>query len=232
MASQPIITDYKELSSRSLEIGISSHRDEVNQIIKELKDTIIENNLTHLTASQIGYDKRIFCIDFNGEIHTFINSVIVKMEEPTISREHCASLKNDYLIPRHKEIVAMYQTPTGKTESNRFMEPASCIFEQCQDLLDGVLLSDYGLEITPEFDNATAEEQEEVLKWYFESLNDTLDKLNAEIESDDMLRQTRDAIDFMGSVIKGETSLEPIEEKPVKLNRATKRLIKKKLKHE
>ncbi len=229
MAAQEIIKDYDILSERASEVAISLKRDEVNQIIQELKDTIYELNLTHLTAPQIGYDKRIFCINFDGDIRTFINSMIIKTEEVTLSREHCISLDNDYIIPRHKEIVAMYQTPTGKTESNRFLEPASHIFEQCQDLLDGVLLNDYGLEVTPEFDASTVEEQDEVIEWYLKSLGDTLNQLNNDIENNEMLKKTRDAIDFMDSVIKGETSLEPIEDKPVKINRSTKRMIKKKL---
>lgn len=226
MAAQEIICSYDALSDRSMEIGISSHREEVNQIISELKDTIIENNLTHLTAPQIGYDKRIFCINFDGDIRTFINPMIIKTEDIVLSREHCASFINDFIIPRHKEIIVAYQTPTGRTESNRFLEPVSHIFEQCQDLLDGVLLSDYGLEITEEFDNATEEERTEVIEYYLSSLNDTLTKLNQEIEDDEWLKKTRDAIDFMDGVIQGRVELEPVDEtKPIKVNRQTRRLI-------
>lgn len=229
MASQEIITNYDELSERAYEIAVASNREEVEQIVSELKDTILENHLTHLTAPQIGYGKRIFCINFSGDIRTFINPMIIKAEEIVLSREHCASLENDYIIPRHKEIVAAYQTPTGKSESNRFLEPVSHIFEQCQDLLDGVLLCDYGLEITPEFDEATEEEKEEVIKYYLDALAGVQKELEEQIEGDEWLKKTRDAIDFIDSVIKGETKMEPEEEekKPVKVNRATRRLINK-----
>lgn len=228
MASQTIITDYDELSERALEIAIASNRDEVNQIVQEIKDTIIENGLTHLTAPQIGYGKRIFCINFDGDIRTFINPMIIRTDEIVLSREHSASLENDYIIPRHKEIVAAYQTPTGKSESNRFLEPVSHLFEQCQDMLDGVLLCDYGLEITPEFDESPVEEQEEVIEYYLSTLAGVQKELEEQIEGDEWLKKTYDAIDFIDSVIKGETKMEPIEdEKPVKVNRATKRLIDK-----
>ena len=230
MASQPIITDYDELSDRALEIAVASNREEVNQIIQELKDTILENELTHLTAPQIGYDKRIFCINFDGDIRTFINPMIIKTDEVVLSREHCASLENDYIIPRHKEIIAAYQTPTGKSESNRFLEPVSHIFEQCQDLLDGVLLCDYGLEVTPEFDDATEEEQEEVLEYYLDTLAGVQKELEEQIENDEWLKKTKDAVDFIDSVISGKTKMVPEtneDEKPVKLNRKTRRLINK-----
>lgn len=230
MASQPIITDYDELSDRALEIAVASNREEVNQIVQELKDTILENGLTHLTAPQIGYDKRIFCINFDGDIRTFINPMIIKTDEVVLSREHCASLENDYIIPRHKEIIAAYQTPTGKSESNRFLEPVSHIFEQCQDLLDGVLLCDYGLEVTSEFDDATEEEQEEVLEYYLDTLAGVQKELEEQIENDEWLKKTKDAVDFIDSVISGKTKMVPEtneDEKPVKLNRKTRRLINK-----
>ena len=229
---EEIITDYEKLSVRAKEFGISSHREELQQIITALKDTITEHNLTHLTAPQLGYDARIFCINFNGDIRTFINSMIINVDgEAVLSREHCASLEHDYIIPRHSEIIAMYQTPTGKSESNRFLEPVSLAFEQCQDLIDGVLLSDYGLEITEDFDNATDEEKSEVIGYYIEHLKELSKKLDEEIENDEMLKKTRDAINFMDSVVKGETKLEQTEQKPVKINRATRRLISRKLKN-
>lgn len=227
MAAQDIIIDVEKLSDRADEIAIASNRDTVNQIVGELKDTIFENHLTHLAAPQIGYDKRIFCLNFSGDIRTFINPMIIKIGDTILSREHCSSLPNDYIIPRHKDIVVAYQTPTGKSESNRFEEPVSCLFEQCQDLLDGVLLCDYGLEITEEFDNATDEEREEVIEYYLHSLNELYERLNEEIESDEMLKKTKDAIDFMDSVVRGETKLTPEKEKPMKLNRETRRLIDK-----
>lgn len=230
MAAQPIITEYEQLSDRALEIAITSNREQLSQIIQELKDTIFENGLTHLTAPQIGYDKRVFCINFDGDIRTFINPMIIKMEGVLLSREHCASLESDYIIPRHKEIVVAYQTPTGKSESNKLLEPVSCIFEQCQDLLDGVLLCDYGLEITPEFDFATDEEREEVVSYYLETLAGVQKELEQQIENNEWLKKTRDAVDFIDSVIKGETKVVPEtdeDEKPVKLNRQTRRLIDK-----
>lgn len=195
-----------------------------------MKETILENELTHLTAPQIGYDKRIFCINFDGDIRTFINPMIIKTDEVVLSREHCASLENDYIIPRHKEIIAAYQTPTGKSESNRFLEPVSHIFEQCQDLLDGVLLCDYGLEVTSEFDDATEEEQEEVLEYYLDTLAGVQKELEEQIENDEWLKKTKDAVDFIDSVISGKTKMVPEtneDEKPVKLNRKTRRLINK-----
>lgn len=232
MAVKEIIKDYDVLSQRAKEIAVAANAEEIEQVVGDLKDTIRENNLTHLTAPQIGYNKRVFCINFEGDIRAFINPMIINMTDGIVlSQERCASLEHEYKIPRHKEIAAIYQTPTGTTESNKFVEPVSCIFQQCQDLIDGVLLSDYGLEITPEFEQASESEKFDVLAYYLQHLNEMLDKLNDEIEHNENLKKTRDAIDFMDSVAKGETKLEPTQDlTPIKLNRATRRLIQRKTK--
>ena len=58
-------------------------------------------------------------------------------------------------------------------------------------ILDGVLISDIGLEIDEDFDKATDEEREEILKFYLESLKDAGEKIQKNIESD----PTQKAID-------------------------------------
>ena len=220
-----IITEAADLHQRAVEIAVRPNQTEIDQIVEDLKDTIREKQLLALTAPQLGYARRIFCVNFDGDIRTFINPMIIKMQGLFLSREHCASVEGEYIIPRHEEIAIAFQTPTGKPEANQFDHEVAAVIEQCQDLLDGVLLSDYGLLVDEAFDQATDEEREEVLGVYMQSLEETLQQLNQEIERDDTLKQTRDAIDFMESVAKGETALE--EPKQPKLNRATRRLIDK-----
>jgi hypothetical protein len=65
----------------------------------------------------------------------------------------------------------MYQTPLGKIESKQFMGAAAKVFQHEMDHLDGLLLSDIGLEIDELFDNATEEERMEVINMYLDSLD-------------------------------------------------------------
>ena len=101
----------------------------------------------------------------------------------------------------------MYQRPMGKVESRQIVGLAAFIFQHELQHLDGVLLSDFALEIDEDWDNATDEEREEVLKYYLDSLDIKAKELDQEIQEDPELKRVSDAIDFMVSVYKGETKL-------------------------
>lgn len=76
------------------------------------------------------------------------------------------------------------------------------------DHLEGILLSDIGLEIDEAFDSASDEEKNEVINWYLDTLDLKAKELTAEIENNSELKQMQEGIDFMTSVLKGETKLE------------------------
>lgn len=52
------------------------------------------------------------------------------------------------------------------------------------DHLEGLLLSDIGLEIDDDFDNASQEEKDELINWYLDTLDLKAKELNTEIEND------------------------------------------------
>ena len=70
------------------------------------------------------------------------------------------------------------------------------------------MLSDIGLEIDADFDNASEDERNEVIDFYLESLDLKRKELDKEIESNEDLKQLQDGIRFMESVYKGETQIE------------------------
>lgn len=76
------------------------------------------------------------------------------------------------------------------------------------DHLDGILLSDIGLEIDDAFENASQEEKDEVINWYLDTLDLKAKELNNEISENKDLNELKNGIDFMTSVYKGETKLE------------------------
>ena len=85
---------------------------------------------------------------------------------------------------------------------------AAIIYQHEIDHLDGLLLSDVGLEIDEQFDNATEEERMEVINAYIDALDIKQKEINTEITNDPELKQIVDAEKFMTSVYKGETKLE------------------------
>ena len=103
------------------------------------------------------------------QIKTFINPVIEAYSPKgmQLSREKCSSLPGkEYIRVRNNDIRVMYQRPTGEAESNRLLGKAALVFQHEMDHLEGVLISDIGLEVIPEFDEATDEERAEVIKDY------------------------------------------------------------------
>lgn len=206
-----IITDEEKLSIRCDEVEPRKENKIMREIIIELKKVMREKGLSSLSANQLGYDKRIFCIAFKSgnDIRSYVNPIIVNAKGLELSREFCSSLPDKQFIrPRNNEIIATFMTPLGKVETQKFVGRAAIVFQHELDHLEGILLSDIGLEIDGDFDNATDEEREEVIKYYLESLDLKEKELNKEIEETPELKQISNAIDFMEKVQKGEINVE------------------------
>lgn len=206
---QTIDTEDNILYKRATEIDTSSEGNLQREITLALKRTIEKENITALSAPAIGYDKRIFCIKFDTEIKTFINPLVVKAEGIQLSREKCTSIPGkEFIVPRNTSLNVIYQRPMGKAESRQLVGLAAYVFQHEMQHLDGLLLSDFALEIDEDWDKASDEEKEEVIKYYLDSLDLKEKELDTEIKEDPELKQLSDAIDFMTSVYKGETKLE------------------------
>ena len=209
-----IVTDLEQLSIRADEVDVRKENNDIRNIVVKLKEVIRENNLTSLAAPQIGIDRRIFVINFNGDMRAFINPIITEVKGFELSRETCSSIPDKtYIRPRHNEITTMYQTPLGKIESKKLLGASARVFQHCIDHLDGLLLSDIGLEIDEMFDKATEEERLEVINMYLDSLDIKQKDIEKEIAEDKDLKEISDAVKFMESVEKGEIRVEqvPIE---------------------
>lgn len=207
-----IVTDYDELSIRSDEFDLAKHNSEVQKTVIKLKNTIRANpGMIGLSAPQIGVYRRIVCLNFNGDIRTFINPIITKANGFELSRETCHSIPNKTFIrTRHNNISITYQTPLGKIESVTLFGVAAKEMQHLIDHLDGLLLSDVSLEIDDAFDNATEEERAEVIKYYLEALDLQVEDLNQQVSEDPDAKQLQDAIRFIESVNKGETIIESV----------------------
>lgn len=217
------ILDEEKLAQSSTEIDTKKQNAEMRKIILELKNTIEEKGLTALSAPQIGYQYRIFCVKFQNKnkkkkkttesIHTFINPVATGIRGIVIDREGDPCLPNrQFIIVRNNDISLLYQTPLGKPISQNFSGKATAIIQLMLDHLDGVLLTDLGLEIDDRFDEATEEERNELLEAYMKSLDLYKANLDNYIENDEELKSMKDAVDFIQSVREGKTNLgAPIE---------------------
>ena len=169
-----IIVDSEKLHERADEIypwksGESSK--ELQDIIVRLKKLIRENNLKSLSAPQIGINKRIFVLNFDGDLKSFINPIIIKQEDLNIARDVCSSIPNKtFLFPRWAKISVEHFTPLGEEKRETFIGLAAYNFQHALHHLDGMLLSDIGLEIDSDFEEAEDSEKEEIIRMYCEFL--------------------------------------------------------------
>lgn len=207
-----IVTDIDKLSFRCDEVDVKKDNAEVKEIVLALKNTMREKKMNSLAANQIGYDKRVFVIDFKGDLRTFVNPVVQEIKDMTIAREQCSSIPGKtFIIPRFNKIRVMYQTPLGKIESVQLVGLAATKFQHLLDHLEGVLVSDVGMEIDETFDNTSEEEKQKIVMKYLDSLDIKSKEIEKEIEEDKDLMQQRKAIEFIDKINKGEIQFEGTE---------------------
>lgn len=215
------ITNIDELSDSSIEVDFDTDKKRISEIVEKLKYRISKDNLIAISAPQIGEKVRIFCIRFttkqNGKtfdkVHTFVNPVIVGMKGFVLDREKDISLPDrEFIIARNNDINVMFQTEKGESVEHKFSGKIAAFIQLMVDHLDGILLTDMGLEIDHLFDEATDEERNELLKAYTEWITGYQEKLTKDIAEDEELSSMSDAIKFIQSVRSGETNLgAPIE---------------------
>lgn len=207
-----VVTDYDILSERCDEIDLTKKNKNIQNTVLQLKNTIKANpGMLGLSANQIGSYDRVLVLNFNGNLRSFVNPIITRVDGFELSRETCHSIPGKTFIRmRNSRVWVTYQTPLGKIESVELNGVAAKMMQHHIDHLDGLLLSDVSLEVDEAFDNATEEERAEVLKYYLESLDLCADELTNDVNSTDEGKQLADAIRFIESVKKGETIVESI----------------------
>ena len=210
------ITDVEELVQSSIEIDTKKDNKKMREIITELKYRIGKDNLTALSAPQIGEKYRIFCIKFTEKkgkktsetIKTFIKPIVTGIKGIVVNREADICIPNkQFIIVRNNELSLFYQNPLGNSLSQKFSGKSSAVVQLMMDHLDGILLTDLGLEIDEKFDEASEEEKNELIEAYLNSLDVYKKQVDEEIENNKELKSMQDAVKFIQSVRDGETKL-------------------------
>ena len=221
-----LVTDFKILSERSKEWDVVNNQNIMTELVNDMEDTIKAcDNRNFLIAKYIGRNERVVCIKFSDDVVFFNNPLIQERKNLVMVPEHDFGTNKDYLLPRYSEVIVVFQNEAGVNTANKLQGPAAAVMCQAIDALEGIFPSDYGLEITEEYLNASKEEQAEVIEYYIKYINDLQNKLSDDLESDESVKEAWNAVKFMKSVAAGETKVEKIyEEKPqIKMNRAQRR---------
>lgn len=210
MDNSKLITDLSKLDKIAETIDLRKEFNSIGkQAILDLKKLIQLNNYVVLTAPQIGVDKRIMCINFDGVIRTFCNPVLGRASGYTLSRESCPSIPGkEYIRLRFGDIQLFYQTPLGKAESVTLKGRAACVAQYGLDMLDGLTLADVALPLLDGWDDLSDEDKDEIIGEYLEALDLKKKEIEKAIDEDQEAKETLNAIKFMSAVKEGKVEIE------------------------
>lgn len=225
MAVKELIRDSNILGERAKEWDVRGNQNLSTEIVQSLDDTINAHpELLFLASNEVGYKERAIDVRFSDDTYIFMNPILQKTERLAFAREIDRIDGKEYIVPRFGYIELVYQDCLGSIKAAKFENAAALIICQALDTLDGIFSSEIGLEVLPEFDQATPEEQKEVLDAYMNSLNMRYNELDKELQlEDDKVRNQWNAIKFM--IAKSEGKIQGDEEKP--LSKRKQKLITK-----
>ena len=209
-----IITDIEKLSNRCDEVlDLRKENKIVQQIILALKSKIREDKLVGLAANQLGFDKRIVVVAFGDDLRTFINPIISNAEGLTVSIETCPSLPDKkFLRLRNQKVSVTYTDPLGKILTAKdLIGKAAFVMQELIEHLDGVVLSDIGMELEKDFDEAPIEEREELIKAYCDTMDVKLRDFKKEIEDTPELKKISDAANLINKIQTGNVKVELVD---------------------
>lgn len=205
------LEDEIKLGERSVEIDTKIQAAELRDIVKNIKAVMRDKNIKSLSAPALGYQRRIFCLDYSDlEIKTYVNPIIAQAKGLQLSIETCTSIPGKrYMRPRNNDIIVIYQTPTGKIEQRQLIGLAAIVFQHEMDHLDGILLNDVGIEVADDYEDWPDNLKENFAKDYLDSLDLLNKEIQQEIADDEDLKKIEDATEFITKVYEGEVKLEP-----------------------
>ena len=172
-----IVTDINKFKDRVFEITSDTSYNDVLRCISDVKRALYENRETPaLCAPQIGYDLRLFVViqakSEANRFKSFLNPMIVSHKGYHFSREKCLSIPDkEFIVPRYDEIHLAYQTSDGHIASETYKGAYSEVIQQMVHLLDGITLSDIGLDLDDvggpkAFDRASNSDKVKLLSMY------------------------------------------------------------------
>ena len=125
--------------------------DEVRDLVKDMKETMLAENGIGLSAPQVGVNLRVIVVQLMsagklvGPVQEMINPVITNYSDDSMEYEEgCLSIPGEYIrINRPRSIHVKFQTLSGKYKKWYLKGLEARIVQHEIDHLDGVLMSDY-----------------------------------------------------------------------------------------
>lgn len=119
-------------------------KDELRELIKDMKETMRGANGVGLAANQVGIDARFFVAEFDDKFYAIFNPEIAKLsKEQTSFEEGCLSVPEKYgELSRASEITLKGFDRNGKRVKMSVWGHLAQIFQHEVDHLEGKLFID------------------------------------------------------------------------------------------
>ena len=208
-----ISTDLSLFDERVNEIMSDTPYSEVKDTINTLKSELLKNkNIAALCAPQINKELRLFVVKTaDKKFDVFLNPMVVtKSKEIHLSMEENPSIPDKkFIIPRYNEVHVAFQTHDGHVDSKTYKGAYGEVVQQMIQMLDGITLADYGLDLDDvggykAWDRASKADKQEVIQMYLDSLRKLSDSFDKEISENPELKAINDQIEFTTKYLLGE----------------------------
>jgi peptide deformylase len=150
MAIRNIIQEG-DLTLRKKSFEVTDFGEKTQQLLDDMKETLIKANGAGLAAPQVGVLRRIFIVSVDDAYFECINPVIVKQSGSQTGEEGCLSVKGKYgTVTRPNKVTVKAYNRKGKpftVEAEGFLARAFC---HEYDHLDGILYVDKATAIQEE----------------------------------------------------------------------------------
>lgn len=212
-----IVDDPSKFQDRVDEITAKDSFTSIKHAAAQVKSALLDNkDVVALCAPQVGLNLRLFGVKTaNNKVKIFLNPLIISGEGLHLSRETNASFRNkQFIIPRKDKVHVAYQEINGAPNSETYSGVYGEVVQQMIEMLDGILLSDYGLDLddvggVDKFDKASKKDKEALIQMYLDSLKNISGNLKAEIDATPALKELDDTIEFMTGVLMGD--IKPVD---------------------
>ncbi|MBU2101342.1 peptide deformylase [Patescibacteria group bacterium] len=137
--------EKKLLGKKLEEFDFSKHTlKEINELVKEMDQSMQEANGVGLSANQIGLDMSVFVARWDGKFFAVFNPKIEKYsKEKEAMEEGCLSIPKQYgEVSRPESIVLIGQNKQGKKVKIKAWGMLAVIFQHETDHLNGKLFID------------------------------------------------------------------------------------------
>ena len=133
---------------RKKSFEVTDFGEKTQQLLDDMKDTLIKAEGAGLAAPQVGVLRRIFIVSAEGKYYECINPIIVSKKGSQIGEEGCLSVKGKYgTVERPNFVTVKAQDRFGKwftVKAEGFLARAFC---HENDHLDGVIYIDKATDI-------------------------------------------------------------------------------------